>query len=256
MKMTRTGAVLIAGVAAGLALALPTAALADPTPAPRASDVNTAKAVAPCDPNGADSSDARTATLLNGKLRAKMRGYMTAYRVSCARMVIQAVKARGLHERAAVIAITTTIVESSIDNISEELDHDSLGLFQQRASWGTRAQRLNPTWATNAFLNKMQDKYPNNSWRTAPIGEVCQKVQVSAYPDRYQPQADDAQIIVDTIGLGSAVPDFSGDGKADLIARNATTKDLQLYRGNGTGGFQANTGETIGNNWHAFDTIL
>ncbi|MBC6471410.1 hypothetical protein HKK74_38930, partial [Actinomadura alba] len=136
---------------------------------------------------------------MNSSLQAKMRGFMSAYRVSCARMVVNAVKARGLHSRAAVIAITTTIVESSIDNISEELDHDSLGLFQQRASWGNRTQRLDPTWATNAFLNKMLNEYPNNTWMTAPVGEVCQTVQVSAFPERYQPQAGDGQIIVNAL---------------------------------------------------------
>ncbi|AWS48530.1 hypothetical protein DKM19_19055 [Streptosporangium sp. 'caverna'] len=128
-----------------------------------------------------------------------MRGYMTAYRVSCARMVIKAVHDRGLDPRAAVIAIATTIVETSIQNISEEVDHDSLGLFQQRASWGSASQRLNPTWATNAFLDKMLRAYPNNSWKTASIGAVCQAVQVSAYPDRYQVEAGDAQIIVNTL---------------------------------------------------------
>ncbi|GAA3821936.1 hypothetical protein GCM10022226_47870 [Sphaerisporangium flaviroseum] len=189
-------------------LMTPTAAMADPTPAPsaKAGDVDAARALAPCDPNGPTSTDSALATQLNGTLRAKMRGYMSAYRVSCARMIIEAVRDRGLHPRAAVIAVTTTIVESSIDNISEELDHDSLGLFQQRASWGTRAQRLNPTWATNAFLNKMLSKYPNNRWMTEPIGEICQAVQVSAYPDRYQPQAGDAQIIVDAISAASGPP--------------------------------------------------
>ncbi|GLW10195.1 hypothetical protein Misp01_53240, partial [Microtetraspora sp. NBRC 13810] len=192
-------ATLTTTFAAGLIAAPAHAAGPGPTPAPQASDVNAARALAACDPQGTTSSDASVATRLNATLGAKMRGYMSAYRVSCARMVIKAVYDRGLDSRAAVIAIATTIVETSIDNISEELDHDSLGLFQQRASWGTRAQRLDPTWSANAFLNKMISKYPNNTWRTAPVGEVCQAVQVSAYPDRYQPQAADAQLIVNEI---------------------------------------------------------
>ncbi|GAA1266862.1 hypothetical protein GCM10009677_18990 [Sphaerisporangium rubeum] len=247
---------LVVAISAGLVVGLPGPAVAEPTPGPQASDVNAARALAACDPSGTTGTDSALAAELNGKLKAKMRGYMSAYRVSCARMVVKAVRDRGLHSRAAVIAITTTIVESSIDNISEELDHDSLGLFQQRASWGTRAQRLDPIWATNAFLNKMLSKYPNNAWRTAPIGEICQAVQVSAYPDRYQPQAGDAQIIVDTLWGGVSATDFSGDGKADVLARNATTKDLHLYRGNGSGGFQSGTGENIGNNWSAFDVLF
>jgi hypothetical protein len=50
--------------------------------------------------------------------------------------------------------------------------------------------------------------------------------------------------------------DFNGDGKTDVLARHATTKDLHLYRGNGTGGFATGTGENISNNWSAFDKIF
>ncbi|MET8985524.1 VCBS repeat domain-containing M23 family metallopeptidase [Nonomuraea wenchangensis] len=57
-------------------------------------------------------------------------------------------------------------------------------------------------------------------------------------------------------GQGSSATDFSGDGKADVIARNATTKDLHLYLGNGSGGFKSGTGDAIGNNWGAFDVIF
>ena len=181
------------------AIASPSAAALDPEPEVSASDVTTAYQLAACDPGGTTSTDAALATQLNQTLDDKMRGYMSAYRVSCARMVIKAVHDRGLEPRAAVIAVTTIIVETSIQNISEEVDHDSLGLFQQRATWGSRSQRLDPTWATNAFLNKMIREYPNNSWRTAQIGDVCQSVQGSAYPDRYQVQAGDAQLIVNAI---------------------------------------------------------
>ncbi|MFG1945414.1 hypothetical protein [Nonomuraea sp. NPDC048826] len=173
-----------------------TPAHADPLP-PSEMLAAAAYATVACDSRGVTASDNALATTLNGKLSQKMDGYMTGYRVSCARMVVNTVRDLGLHSRAAVIAIATVIVETSLQNISEEVDHDSLGLFQQRASWGSRTQRLNPAWATNAFINKMKREYPNNGWMTAPIGQVCQKVQVSAYPDRYQVEAGDAQIIVD-----------------------------------------------------------
>lgn len=48
--------------------------------------------------------------------------------------------------------------------------------------------------------------------------------------------------------------DFDGDGTADVIARNSSSHDLFLYRGNGSGGFKSSA--QIGNNWGAFDTIL
>ncbi|MEV4476247.1 tachylectin-related carbohydrate-binding protein [Nonomuraea sp. NPDC049504] len=181
-------------------------AFADPQPQaelrtqpPATSDITAAYQTAPCDKSGTTSTDASLATSLNRTLNEKMRGYMSAYRVSCARMVVKAVHDRGLDRRAAVIAVATIIVETSVQNISEEVDHDSLGLFQQRASWGSRSQRLDPAWATNAFLDKMLRVYPGNGWKSAPIGEVCQAVQVSAYPDRYQVQAGDAKIITDAI---------------------------------------------------------
>ncbi|HEX6682139.1 MAG TPA: VCBS repeat-containing protein [Candidatus Limnocylindrales bacterium] len=231
----------------GLALAIAVATVAA-TPA-----AALAYQVAPCSSSGPSAADGVAAARLNPLLQAKMRGHMTAYRVSCARKVVQAVAARGLHQRAAVIAMTTVIVESSIDNVSETVDHDSLGLFQQRASWGSVSQRLNPTWATNAFLNRMLALYPNNSWMNTQIGVVCQAVQVSAFPERYQPQAGDAHTIVDLL-WGRQSRDFDGDGDADVIARNAASKDLVLYRGNGASGFSTST--VIGNNWAAFDMVF
>ena len=42
----------------------------------------------------------------------------------------------------------------------------------------------------------MLQKYPRSSWMPLPIGRVCQRVQVSAYPDRYQHEVADARTIV------------------------------------------------------------
>ena len=149
-----------------------------------------------CRPGGPMPADKAAAAKIGRKLRGKLSGAFDGDRLCCARRIVAAVKARGLHRRAAVIAVTTAIVESTLLNINRELDHDSLGLFQQRASWGSRAQRLNPTWATNAFINAMLRKYPRKSWMPLPIGRVCQSVQVSAYPERYQHEVADARAIV------------------------------------------------------------
>ncbi|MEU8663945.1 hypothetical protein AB0C31_45745, partial [Actinoplanes philippinensis] len=206
--------------------------------------VAAAYTTSPCDPAGPSAADGTLATQLNGRLSGSLRNAMTAYRVSCARQVVQAVKQRGLGERAAVIAITTTIVESTLQNIDQMVDHTSLGLFQQQNNWGTRDQRLNPAWATNKFLDKMVQLYPGNAWASRPIGEVCQAVQVSAFPERYQPQSGDAQIIVDALwgasgGGGSAGSDINGDGRADTVA---VYNDGQAmwYPNNGTTRDQAN----------------
>ncbi|WP_345578844.1 hypothetical protein [Nonomuraea rosea] len=158
-----------------------------------------AYATAACDPAGQTEADAAVATQLNATLGGTLRGAMDAHRVSCARMVIKAVAQRAQPERAAVIALAAAMVESGIQNVSEERDDGSLGLFRMRAAWGSSAQRLDATWAANAFLDKMIRLYPDRAWVTAPIGEVCQAVQVAAHPVRYQAQAADAQIIVNTV---------------------------------------------------------
>jgi peptidoglycan-N-acetylglucosamine deacetylase len=54
-----------------------------------------------------------------------------------------------------------------------------------------------------------------------------------------------------TAGVGN---DFSGDGTADLIAREHATGYLWLYPGNGRSGFLPRT--QIGRGWHAMDAIV
>ena len=49
--------------------------------------------------------------------------------------------------------------------------------------------------------------------------------------------------------------DWTGDGKADLLARK-NDGTLFLYRGNGNGGWQTGIGESIGTNFNAFDAMV
>ncbi|MBB4749879.1 FG-GAP repeat domain-containing protein [Actinoplanes lobatus] len=251
---------LAAAVGATVMLA-GTPALADPadTAQPLSAEAAAASDSAACDPQGTTAADAALATKLNSQLQVDMRGAMNAYRTSCARMVVEAVKARGLSERAAVIAITTVIVETHLVNLNVKLDHTSLGLFQQQDPWGSEAQRLDPVWATNAFLDKMLREYPDDSWKTAQIGAVCQEVQQSQYGSKYQPQAGDAQIIVDALWNGSAAPgnhDFDGDGDADLFTRNASTKALWLYKGAGNGSFEFGEQKEVWVGWGGYDIVV
>ncbi|WP_198171251.1 FG-GAP repeat domain-containing protein, partial [Actinoplanes awajinensis] len=163
--------------------------------------------------------------------------------VCCARVIVATTKGRGLHPRAAVIAVTTAITESTLHNYTEAVDHDSLGLFQQRPSqgWGTPAQLTDPVYATNAFLSAMLRKYPNNSWMTGDIGAICQRVQVSAVPDAYAKEAHDAQLLVNALWapsgstLTGASADINGDGHVDLLAR-FPDGNLYVYPGTGQTG--------------------
>ncbi|MEU8265471.1 FG-GAP-like repeat-containing protein, partial [Micromonospora sp. NPDC048999] len=48
--------------------------------------------------------------------------------------------------------------------------------------------------------------------------------------------------------------DFDGDGKPDVLARHKTTKQLYLYRGNGTGGFSGS--KILSGDWSAYDMMF
>jgi hypothetical protein len=80
---------------------------------------------------------------LSQRLDPAMTGWLNAdgftpARAACARVIVEAVRARNLPVRAAAVAITTAIVESRLHNLDHG-DRDSLGLYQQRPSqgWGT-----------------------------------------------------------------------------------------------------------------------
>ncbi|MGR6918755.1 FG-GAP repeat domain-containing protein [[Actinomadura] parvosata] len=186
-----------------------------------------------CDKNGTTSADAAMATQLNRQLTGTMQDAMTAYQVSCARVIIATVKSRGLPLRAAQIAITTTIVESGIRNLTYGAD-DSVGLFQQRPSqgWGTVEQILDPVYATNKFLSKML----RFDWRNDPIGEVCQDVQVSALPGRYFEETANGMAVANAVWSMSEPAELpgnsvTGDSYADLLAVDSTGK-MMLYPNN------------------------
>ncbi|MBV1851714.1 hypothetical protein [Catellatospora tritici] len=155
----------------------------------------------PCSDKGVTRTDHALARALNAQLVQGMKGHVSGHQASCARAIVREVQKLGLDRRAAVIAVTTAIVEGNINNFAEAVDYDSLGLYQQRpsAGWGTPNQIMDPAHATDAFLGRMQELYPHGSWHRAPIGAVCQQVQVSAFPDRYGDQAADGQRIVDAI---------------------------------------------------------
>ncbi len=57
-------------------------------------------------------------------------------------------------------------------------DHDSLGLFQQRPSWGTAAQRMDPVESTNLFLDALLKL---DGWADLAPWEAAQAVQRSAF---------------------------------------------------------------------------
>lgn len=118
----------------------------------------------------------------------------SAEQTTNAQTIVARALARGLPERAAVIAVSTALVETQLRN-DDFGDHDSLGLFQQRPSegWGTPATILNPRTATDTFYGHLLT-IPD--WERLRPGIAAQDVQHSGHPDRYAPQETAAAALV------------------------------------------------------------
>lgn len=57
-------------------------------------------------------------------------------------------------------------------------NYDSIGIFQQRASWGTVAQRLDPAGSTSLFVQRL---LAIDGWQSVPPWVAAQQVQRSAF---------------------------------------------------------------------------
>lgn len=136
----------------------------------------------------------------------------TGEQMTNAQTITGVVQQRQLPKRAAVIAISTAIVESDLVNVHHG-DRDSLGLFQQRPSqgWGSAEQVTNPVYATNTFLDHLVEL---DGWYEMPPGVAQQTVQASAFPDRYAPQEQPASELMARFWTGpdNPVPPPSSGG--------------------------------------------
>jgi murein DD-endopeptidase MepM/ murein hydrolase activator NlpD len=123
------------------------------------------------------------------------------------------------------IALMAALVESSLQNIHFG-DADSQGLFQMRpsAGWGTPEQITNPSMASQAFygLASFTDNpglVDIKGWQSMPLGDVAQKIEVSANPDAYASQEATAALLIKTlehIDTGDGVDSTSCDAPANL----------------------------------------
>ncbi|OFU54841.1 hypothetical protein HMPREF3120_05315 [Corynebacterium sp. HMSC11D10] len=124
-------------------------------------------------------------------------------------------KTMGLDKLAAKIGIATALVESgnplkmyanravpeSLSYRHDALgsDYDSVGLFQQRnnGAWGTVKDRMTPASSAKMFFAKLQ----GFDYRSMDPGAAAQKVQVSAFPDRYGKQMAEAERLLSSTGV-------------------------------------------------------
>lgn len=89
----------------------------------------------------------------------------------------------GISKRGQIIAMATALQESNLRNYTHAVDHDSLGIFQQRPStgWGSPSQIVRPTYAAHAFYRVLV--HYRSSWGCLTC--AAQLVQRSAFPGAY-----------------------------------------------------------------------
>ena len=114
-----------------------------------------------------------------------------------ARAICSVARRLGASDKVLLAAYEAAIVESGVHSLPYG-DLDSIGLFQQRDSWGTFAQRMDPEWASEQFISRAIRQ--NEPWMTA--GQLAQDVQVSAFPDRYDQRQGQAHALIATYCSG------------------------------------------------------
>jgi hypothetical protein len=99
----------------------------------------------------------------------------------------------GVSDKVLTAAVETIIVESTAHNYPGG-DRDSVGLFQQRASWGSFDERHDPKTAAGKFYTRAVNY--STVHPDVATGNLAQKVQVSAFPDRYAQREAEANAAV------------------------------------------------------------
>jgi hypothetical protein len=136
--------------------------------------------------------------------------------------IVAAGKEMGVSHRGQVIAVATAMQESKIKIYANQRvpasmripheavgsDHDSVGPFQQRQTWGPTHVLMDPRGSARLFYDRLLRL---RGWESMPLTVAAQRVQRSAHPTRY---ADDE-------GAAAAVVAAVADG----ITCTPTTKD-------------------------------
>ncbi|QPG93591.1 hypothetical protein C2857_001068 [Epichloe festucae Fl1] len=161
---------------------------------------------------GASAAVAAPTPEVDVEVRANMPG-LNAVQSKYARAIVAKAKADGVGRHGCEAAIATGLVESSIimyanNNAPASLklphdrvgsDHDSVGIFQQRVSiYKDLKCDMDAGCSAGQFFADMKRV---NGWKTMAVGTLCQKVQRSAYPDRYARRVGEAAKICAAGGL-------------------------------------------------------
>jgi hypothetical protein len=166
--------------------------------------------------NGACAATAANATA--AAAHDEVDGYSGDQLVNAA-AIMNAGAALGVDVKGQTIAVMTAMGESTLTNIEygDKAGPDSRGLFQQRDTWGTLAERMNPAQAATFFYQRLL-KVPN--WQTMTPSAAAHSVQINADPNHYTKYFDSATAVVTALAGGSAACAAGVSGDAQALAKN------------------------------------
>jgi cell wall-associated NlpC family hydrolase len=108
-------------------------------------------------------------------------GGFTAEQRGIAATALREARTRGISDRGVVVALAAGFQESGVRNLTYG-DLDSVGWLQQRAGWGSLAQRMNPSYAAGKFFDALSHV---NGWESMSVTAAAQAVQRSSFPNAY-----------------------------------------------------------------------
>jgi hypothetical protein len=167
-------------------------------------------------PGGSSACAATAVNVETASAHTAIEGYSGDQLVN-ATAIMNAGAALGVNAKGQEIGVMTAMGESGLRNIDygDKAGPDSRGLFQQRDTWGTLAQRMDPTTAATFFFQRLL-KVPN--WESMTPTLAAHAVQINADPNHYTRFFDAAQSIVTALTGGDAAcastVSVSGDAKA------------------------------------------
>jgi nucleoid-associated protein YgaU len=152
-----------------------------------------AAAVAPAKPYAGTSMSTLEPT---GTVGSQSHFTLDSSQWANATSIVDAAHDLNLSPYAATIAVATSMQESKLRNLTVAVDHDSLGLFQQRPStgWGSPSELEDPTYAAKAFLSELPSGYQHMT-----LHEAAQDVQRSFDGYLYAQWEDEAAQVVHII---------------------------------------------------------
>jgi hypothetical protein len=130
--------------------------------------------------------------------------------------IIGVAKGMAIPPRGWVVALATAMQESQMGTVGMDVavDHDSLGVFQQRPSqgWGSPEQVRDPVYATRTFFERLLT-VPD--WETMPVTRAAQVVQRSAFPNAYAEWKSLANsLVTDLAGVAGAIQECAPAAEA------------------------------------------